>query len=223
MTPGNIAGFAKLAGYDVIALSDHNSTKNVPAFLEACRQYDIIGIPAIELNTREEVHVLCLFPDPDTALKFGDYVYKRLPDFENKPEFFGEQIIYDENNVVSGREKKLLINAADIGIYEVSNLLGELGGIAIPAHIDRASFSLISNLGLYDDSLGFDAVELSEDHNIKEIITLNPELKGVKFISNSDAHILTAIKDAAKTIETSGTKPNDIIKAIKYGYKIPVI
>jgi PHP family Zn ribbon phosphoesterase len=145
MTPSNIAGMAKLAGYDVIALSDHNSSKNIPAFLSACKQYDIIGIPAMEITTREEVHVLCLFPDEGAVQQFEDYIYKRLPDIKNDTTIFGNQLIIDENDNVIGEEIKLLISATDIGIYQLNEIVNNLGGVAIPAHIDRSSFSILSH------------------------------------------------------------------------------
>ena len=221
MTPANVAGMAKIAGYDVVALSDHNSTKNCSAFLAACEGYDIIGIAAMELNTREEVHVLCLFPDVDSALRFDEYVYKRLPDIENKSDFFGEQLVMDENDNVIGSEKKLLINAVDIGVYEVSALVHEFGGVAVPAHIDRSSFSLLSNLGFYDRTFGFDVVEFTHNADVLSIVESNSELKGVRFMVNSDAHKLSAISDASRVIEVGGTSPVDIIKAIKTGKHIP--
>ena len=221
MTPANIAGMAKIAGYDVVALSDHNSVKNCPAFLAACHEYDIIGIPAMELNTREEVHILCLFPDLESAHKFDDYVYTRLPDIENKPNFFGEQLIMDEDGDIIGSEKKLLVNAVDIGVYEVSALVNDFGGVAIAAHLDRDSFSLLSNLGFYDSSLGFNVVEFTCNADASKIIRANPEIKGVRFVVNSDAHKLSSIPDASRVIEVSSTSTFDIIKAIKAGKHIP--
>ena len=221
MTPASIAGMAKIAGYDVVALSDHNSAKNCPAFLVACREYDIIGIAGVELNTREEVHVLCLFPDLGSALGFDEYVYERLPNIENKSDFFGEQLIMDEYDNIIGSEEKLLISAADIGVYEVSALLNEFGGVAIPAHMDRDSFSLLSNLGFYDRSLGFDVVEMTCNADILRIAEANPELKGMRFMVNSDAHKLSNISDASRVIGVESTSPGDIIKAIKAGKHIP--
>ena len=221
MTPSNIAGMAKLAGYDVVALSDHNSTKNCAAFLKACQNYGITGIPGMELCTQEEVHVLCLFPDLDCASSFDEYVYKRLPDIKNKPDLFGEQLIMDENDHITGMESKLLISATDIGIYEVGALVDKLGGVAIPAHINRTSFSILSNLGFYDATLGFNVVEFSIDAEPGKIVAKNPDLAGVRFIVNSDAHMLAAIPDASRVIETRGSKPSDIIQAIKERKHIP--
>ena len=223
MTPGNIAGMAKIAGFDVIALSDHNTVKNCPAFLEACSKYEIIGIPGMELNTRDEVHVLCLFPDLDAAMSFDKFVYDRLPDISNKPELFGEQLIMDVYNNVIGIESKLLINATDIGIYEVEGFVGKYGGVAIPSHMDRTSFSILSNLGFYDKSLGFNVVEFSADADVRKITAKNPELTGVRFVVDSDAHMLGAIHDASRVIETRGTSLEDIINAIKERKHLPEI
>ena len=100
MTPANIAGMAALKGLDAVALTDHNSCKNCPAFLAAAKEYGIIGIPGMELTTSEEVHAVCLFPELYQAMEFDRFVYSRLIKVKNRPEIFGKQQIYDENDSV---------------------------------------------------------------------------------------------------------------------------
>ena len=58
MTPANICGMAKLKGLDVIAVADHNTARNLPAAKEACDAYEMLLLPAMEITTREEVHLL---------------------------------------------------------------------------------------------------------------------------------------------------------------------
>ena len=223
MTPANIAAMAMLAGYDIIALSDHNTTKNCPAFIEACKNYGITGFPAMELNTSEEVHILCIFSKLDDALAFDEYVYERLPDIKNRPEFFGEQTIMDSSDQIIGHESKLLTNATGISVNEVASLLKSYNAIAIPAHIDRDSFSLISNLGIVDFTLGFDLVELSPNANIEDMLGRNPELLGLKYIINSDAHTLTSMPDALHTIYCDDFGLIDPARALQTGKHIPLL
>jgi len=147
MTPKNIARMMALAGYDIIAVADHNSALNCKAVLQAARQAGILAVPAIELTTREEVHVLCLLPDLDAAESLGSYLYTKLPDIQNRADIFGRQLCMDEWDRIIAQEEKLLISSADVGIYDVYDLVKSYGGTAIPAHVGRHSFSLISNLG----------------------------------------------------------------------------
>ncbi len=78
MTPANITGMAVIKGLDVIAVTDHNSCKNCPAVLAAAREYGILAIPGMEINTSEEVHAVCLFEELEAAMEFDSYVYDRL-------------------------------------------------------------------------------------------------------------------------------------------------
>ena len=78
MTPANIAGMASLAGLDAFALSDHQTAKNCPACAFHAAQHGLLFLPAMELCTREEVHVLCLFAELRHALAFTEYVGQRL-------------------------------------------------------------------------------------------------------------------------------------------------
>ena len=122
MTPANIAGMAALKGLDVVALTDHNSCRNCPAFLAAAEEYGVLAVPGMEINTSEEVHAVCLFPTLEAALEFDRYVYDRLIKFPNKEEIFGKQELYDLADQVCGTEPNLLINATEIsfdGLWEL--------------------------------------------------------------------------------------------------------
>ena len=68
MTPNNLVGMAKLLGYDLIALTDHNSCLNTPAAVKAGQRLGVTVVPGMELCTREEAHVVCLFPTVEAAL-----------------------------------------------------------------------------------------------------------------------------------------------------------
>ena len=190
-TPAVMAGMFALSGFDIAALTDHNSCANCGAFLKACEHYGILGIPGMELNTREEVHVVCLFETLEGAMEFSAHVYEKLPPIKNRPHIFGEQLYADETDAVLGEEGKLLISAADIGIYDVPKLVGSFGGFAYPAHIDRSSNSLISNLGMWDPGMGFTMAELS--FACPEGFKLSVGLADLKTVFGSDAHRMEQI------------------------------
>ena len=70
MTPCNIVGMSKLLGLDVIAITDHNSTGNAEAVMKCGQAMGLTVVPGMELETREEVHVLMLFEDLSKANEF---------------------------------------------------------------------------------------------------------------------------------------------------------
>lgn len=199
MTPANIAGMCSLAGLDIAALTDHNTVGNCAAFCRAAEEYGILALPGMELTTAEEVHVVCLFPDLNRAEAFGGMVRRRLPPVENRPEFFGRQLLVDEEDNILGEETAMLAGATDIPIRQVSALVASFGGLAYPAHIDRDSFSLLSNLGFWDDSLGFPLAELSR--RCPPEFSKRPDLAEVRFIRACDAHYLDQIPDGDQVME----------------------
>ena len=161
MTPNNIVGMAALKGLDVIAVSDHNSARNLPAVCAVAKRYDICVVPALEVQTREDVHVLTYFPDLGAALEFGEWVYSLLPPIQNKVSLFGEQLICDQADQVVGQEERLLIQAISASIDEVVRVVSGMGGVVVPAHINRMANSLISVLGFIPDALSFTAMEIA--------------------------------------------------------------
>ena len=160
MTPYNLVNMAKLMGYDIIALTDHNTCKNCEAVMKLGEQYGILVIPGMELTTVEEVHVVCLFESLEKAVEFDKYVYAHLQPVENRPEIFGEQLIMDENDEIIGTVPNLLINATDISFSDVYDLVAKYDGIMIPAHIDKNSNSLLANLGFVPPDSKFTCFEL---------------------------------------------------------------
>lgn len=216
MTPQNIANMAALAGYDIIAVADHNSTGNCKSVIEAAKHAGILAVPAMELTTMEEVHVLCFLPTIDAAIEFGKYVYTKLPDIKNRKDIFGSQLYIDEHGEVLREEEKLLISATDIGIYDIYDLVKSYGGTALPAHADRSSFSLISNLGFYDHAMRFPAIELTENcdsHIFKQTHSI-----ALPHIINSDSHNLEQMPDAKNRIWLKHVSVNEVIQALDTGW-----
>ena len=187
-----------LAGIEAAALTDHNTVGNCAAFCEAAERYGIIALPGMELTTAEEVHVVCVFGDLDAAQSFEAEVFRRLPPLDNDPRVFGLQVKMDSGDTVLGEERRMLSAATGIGIYEVPGLVAALGGACWPAHIDRPSFSLISNLGLWDPDLGFSFAEVSR--SCPPDFLDRPDLKGLPVITASDAHYLDQVMDACQKV-----------------------
>ncbi len=215
MTPGNIVGMAVVKQLDVIALTDHNSCKNCPAFLKIAKDYGITAIPGMELCTSEEVHVVCLFPDLDDAMGFDEYTYGRLIPFPNEEDIFGRQEICNELDERIGREPNLLINATGISFDQVHDLVQKYHGIMIPAHIDKSSNSLLSNLGFIPPDSEFSCVELKDLSRLHELRKSNPYLDKCNIISNSDAHYLEHINEPVNYLYAESRQIPDIFKALR--------
>lgn len=215
MTPCNLVNMAKLNGLDVIALTDHNSCKNCAAAIAAGREAGITVIPGMELCTSEEIHVVCLFPTLEQALIFDALVKQRIVPVKNKPEIFGEQFLYDENDHIIGREDNLLIMATTIGVYEVIPLVESCGGFCFPAHVDKTANSITASLGSLPEDIGFCAAELSPKADWEKMKKQYPALKKMFLLSSSDAHYLEQIAEPFYTLETEENTPKGVLSALR--------
>ncbi|MCX7842603.1 MAG: PHP domain-containing protein [Clostridia bacterium] len=215
MTPNNIVNMAFLKGLDVIAVTDHNSVENIGAVISCAKKKGILAVPGMELETREEVHIVCLFPGLSEAVKMQEIVYCKLPDIKNREEIFGRQLVLDEEDNIIRTVDRLLLTAADIGIDEAFNIVKELNGVAIPAHIDRESYSVLSNLGLVPDCLGIRYLEVSRKCNVDKLISTRYELVGYNFIKSSDAHYLGDILERESFLELDRISASCLIETLR--------
>jgi len=213
-TPALLAGLSAVNGTDIIALTDHNTCRNCGAFMEAAEHYELLGIPGMELTTSEEVHVVCLFPELKAAEAFGEYVHTRLMQVKNRPKFFGQQLVVDTDDNVICEEEIMLAGATDIGIYKVFDLVNEYGGVAYPAHIDRSSTSLLSNLGFWDPSMKFPIAELSFGCDFDKLKD-RKDLQGLKFVRGSDAHYPDQLKTAFQFIDLEAKTAAELVNKLK--------
>ena len=215
MTPNNIVNMAKLYDLDVIALTDHNSTLNCKAVMEAGKEIGLTVIPGMELCTSEEVHIVCLFPDIESATKFGDFVRSTLPPIRNKPTVFGEQLVFDKSDNVLGFEHTLLITASTISANDAVEIVESYGGICFPAHIDRNSYSIISNLGTIDNSFNFNCAEVFDTDTLEALKKRYPYLNELKILSSSDAHYLEHMRLKTNYIEVDENSIESILSYLK--------
>ncbi len=201
MTPANIAGMAAVKGLQIVALTDHNSTENCPAFFKACKKYGVIPVAGMELTVSEDIHLVCLFRDLESAMEFGRRVDGYKIKIKNRPDIFGRQLVMDEEDNVIKEEENLLLNATMLSLDEATELVRELRGVCYPAHIDRESNGAVAVLGAFPDWLGYTSYELSgkgvkADEEIK-----NPVIKSLRCVVSSDAHYLWDISEAENYFE----------------------
>ena len=195
MTPNNIAAMASLAGLQIVALTDHNTCKNCPAFFDAAKKNGIIPVAGMELTTAEDVHLLCLFEQLDDAMAFDEAVDAYRVRIRNRVDIFGEQLILDKNDEVIGSEEYLLSNATTLTIERATALCREMGGVCWPAHIDREANGVIAVLGVFPDEPVYDCAEFQDSANIEFYLEKYPNLRDKQIICSSDAHYLHQIRD----------------------------
>ncbi len=210
MTPNNLINMSIIKGLDAVALTDHNACENVCA-AAAVAGDKIIFIPGMEVETSEEVHIVTLFPTADAAEEMQRILVDSSPFIPNRPEIFGNQYIMDENDEICGEIDRMLVTASGLDIYTVVAAAKDLGGIAYPAHIDRESYSVLSNLGFIPPDLDISAVEITE----KSRTALEGEYSNrYNIITSSDAHYLWDISERNHYIEVSDASVRGILNAI---------
>lgn len=213
MIPPLIVQEALSNGINLIAISDHNTSGNVNSVQKAAQGTGLVVLPGMEVQTREEVHVLCLFDTIEQSDAWQKIVYDKLPDIENKPDFFGEQFVVDETGDFIRREERLLINSIDLSFEEAGKYVTDLGGLFIPAHIDRKAFGLIANLGLVPDGVDIKALEISRRLKPHEAYQAYPQIRGYPLIQNGDVHY---INEFLGSMEITLEEPNigELMEAI---------
>lgn len=198
MIPPRIVETALRHGIQLIAITDHNSSANFAAVQAAALGTGLAVLPGMELQTREEVHLLCLFDRLEDLEIWQAVTDARLPNRKNRPEFFGEQSVVDETGEFIRREHRLLIASVNLSLEEATHTVHELGGLAIPAHVDRRANGLIANLGLVPKHLPFEALEISANLSIRTACKQFPQLCGHPLIQSGDVHHLDGFLGATE-------------------------
>jgi PHP family Zn ribbon phosphoesterase len=212
--PSNIVGMAALKGLDIIAVCDHNSCGNSETVRRLGEAYGVLTIPGMELTTAEEVHVLCLFPDIIHAEEFSAYVHTKLLPIENNEAAFGKQQFVDEDDNIIKTEPLLLINATDIAFDSVYETVRSYHGIMIPAHIDKSSTSILSNMGFIPPDSRFNCAEIRHTGFIDKLKSENNYLEKCNLITDSDAHYLEDISEPINFLELSEKSIDCVLETI---------
>lgn len=218
MTPYNLVNMAKILGLDIIALTDHNSAQNCRAAMTVGESVGLTVVSGMELCTSEEVHIVCLFDDVNNAEAFSDYVLSTVPPVKNRPEIFGDQLMMNGGDGIVGTQELLLTTASGISIENAVETVGQYGGVCYPAHIDRSSYSVISNLGMITDEMNFAAVEMTENTDQNEYRSKYPIIKDMPVFVSSDAHYLENMREAKHTIDVAENSAKAVVEYIKSLY-----
>jgi PHP family Zn ribbon phosphoesterase len=202
MTPNNIVNMAAIKGLDFIAICDHNAIHNVEPALEVIQRdaLDLVLIPGIEVQSKEDVHVVCLFKTINALKSFFSEIDAFKQTIPHNAKKFGDQICYDACDEIIGHLEHSLYGSILLSVDEVVERVQNNGGNCILAHIDRGSYSILANLGFISPELPVKAVEFSPDCNPDELIRRHPYLRRYVHLINSDAHELIQISEAVHAV-----------------------
>ena len=214
MTPYNLVNMAKLLGFDMIALTDHNSCRNCKSAVAIGKEIGLTVVPGMELCTAEEIHCVCLLPDLDAADAFSQHIHGTMPPVKNQPEIFGEQRVMDTGDGILDTEPLLLTTASSVSVDDLVPLVRLFGGACFPAHLDRASYSILSVLGFLYPELQFTAAEFTHKAFLPQYLEKHPLLRDMRIVRNSDAHYLENMVEPTKPLELRENSAQGIIDYI---------
>jgi len=193
MIPPLIIKKAREKEINLLAVTDHNTVNNAEAVMKASEGTGITVLPGMELQTREEIHSICLFDTLAQAMEFQDLVFSSLPNLTNNPDIFGEQFVVDFSGEFIRREERLLLASSTLSLKNAWEKVNQLGGLLIPAHIDRTVFGLLPVLGFVPEDISLEALEISTFITAEKAVTQFPQLGHYPLIQNGDAHQLEDI------------------------------
>lgn len=210
MTPNNIVNMAYLKGLDIISITDHNSGKNNEAIKLLAEQLDILVIPGMEVQTKEEVHILCYFPHMDDLNAFEIELENYRLQMPNRPDRFGNQWVMNQEDIIIEEFPWALIMSLNLSVDQLNDLVDKFSGVIVPAHVNKSSNSMLSNLGFIPDQLELHYVEVFTNAPVPQSI-----LDQFGVLINSDAHSLGQISEPVHSMELKEKTTYAVIDYLK--------
>jgi hypothetical protein len=217
MSPAAIVGRAGELCLDLIAVTDHNSMENGFTATALGQKAGVKVLFGMEAQTREDVHVLCYFEDRLQAERFNRLVYDLLPATPNNPDYFGDQVVVDGEDNIVRHEEKLLLNALDISVAELVELVRRHDGLAVPAHVEAPPYGLLVNLGMVPAELEGAPLEIACESSRARVLQDYPALARHPLLRNSDAHFLRDIGRARTVFSVPSPTLSMLLAAAKAG------
>ncbi len=215
MVPALIIARAIESGLNMLAITDHNSGENARAVMSAALNSGLTVFPGMEVETREGVHILTIFDSVDCLARWQQQVYGALPKLENDERAFGAQLVVDAKGNLLSVNKRLLVTALNLSIDGVVSTVERIGGVSIPAHVDRPSGGLLGVLGLLPEGLDVPAMEISPRLTPAEALARYPALSGHTLLRSSDAHTLEEIASVSTSFLVSEASVRELARACR--------
>jgi len=187
-------------GIDVLAVTDHNTSRNAPAVQKAAEGKSLLVLAGLEVQSSEDIHAVTLFGTPEEALDFEAWLWEGFPKTLNRPDLFGPQILIDHENQILGEEPILLVQGARHGIDAIVREARKRGGICFLSHIDREAFSYPAILGPIPSDYPVDALELTCRITTEKVRPFRAEHPNLPLLRNSDAHSLDQMDPSCSTV-----------------------
>ncbi|MBR2990157.1 MAG: PHP domain-containing protein [Solobacterium sp.] len=202
MTPNNICNMAVIKGLDVIAVTDHNSFRQLPSVEIAARRAGIRLIYGAELESSEEVHMLSYFPTLEHTIRFQKWVDDHMPMIRNREDFFGHEWLLDGDDNYRETEKRLLLVSLDASLAECVDAVHEYGGKCVLAHVLDRKNSVTQQLGFIPMDLPYDGLEVKTPEQKQRVLDMHPWIKedSTVWLCDSDAHRLIDMSEAVNEL-----------------------
>ena len=201
MTPNNIVNMAMVNGLDIIAVTDHNAAGNLASAGICAEKAGILFLPGIEVESVEEIHIICLFAKVEAALDMERFLKKHLLPMENQEQIFGPQYLMDEEDQIIGKEPQMLLLSSDLSSEQVFKEAEQRGGAAYFAHIDRNSYSVLSSLGCVPQEIETGILEMTTSENSQALLKKRKDIKDYYILHSSDSHRLADISHRTWSLE----------------------
>ncbi len=214
MSPTAIVDRALQRGLDMIAISDHNTTRQVKVAQKVGKEKGLFVLGGVEVTSQEETHCLCYFANDEQLDAFQEFLDAHLPPIPNDEDRFGYQLIVDESDEIVGEEQYHLLNAIDVDIDGIYDVVHAIGGLFVPAHINKGTTSLMSQLGFVPPDLKADGLEINFRITKEEILKKFAYLKRFNFITDSDAHFIDNVGDVYNVIYMEHRTFDEFTKAL---------
>ena len=125
-----------------------------------------------------------------------------MPNIPNRPDYFGNQLLMDSQDEVTGIEDRLLIVSLTADLAECVDAIHSHGGKAILAHVlDRAN-SVTHQLGFIPMDLSYDGLEVKTLEQKQRVLKSHPWIKedSTFWFIDSDAHRLIDMSEPENVI-----------------------
>ena len=106
----------------------------------------------MEVECREEAHIVVMFDTLEQLAAWQKIVDANMSGLKNNAERFGAQFIVDDDDNFIAEEERMLLGPLKLPAEEVIQKVNAMGGMAIAAHVDRPSYSLLMQLGFLPGS-----------------------------------------------------------------------
>jgi len=219
MSPKAIIQRLKYFGIQWMAITDHNSMQNCPAYEMVAKNEGLYYSWGVEIQSIEEIHLLAYFDDREKAMEFDRELYNALPEIKNDADFFGDQVVIDAEENIIRMEEKALSNSVVWDLDETVNRILYFHGFAVPAHIDAEANSILSQLGFLPQEPDFPLLGITAKLNLTDFLLQHPELTDKSFLRSSDAHYLSDLGSGTSEIIVEKPIVKELMIAAKQLYE----